>query len=347
MWVWKLLLWALVAGAFSLKCGLTGQRAHEIAEKVRAGRRLQTAKVFARTTTVGPIRIYVHYGTLTALSSALQTRLKTVIMPAVVSWYSHVLSLHNLSENWSTQEATCIEFTVPSLHKTTGIANTDLVLYVKTTTDAADNYIAWASPCAFDGPGSAESPMAGMIMINSAFYTIDSGTDYELTTLIHEVAHILAFNDFHVPYFVQADGSYFANPTVSMTVRGRDATILATPKVIEKARAAFNCSSLEGVELETQGGAGTALAHWEKRIMLNDFMVGDINSDAGFSDITMAVFEDSGWYTVNYDYTDQISFGRNRGCSFFQNARRLIRFTNMKLDNFSGGLSLFILYFKI
>ena len=52
-----------------------------------------------------------------------------------------------------------MEFTVPSLHKTTGIANTDLVLFVKT--DATDEYIAWAAPCAFDGPGSAESPMAG------------------------------------------------------------------------------------------------------------------------------------------------------------------------------------------
>ena len=109
-------------------------------------------------------------------------------------------------------------------------------------------------------------------MINSAFYTLDSGTDFELTTLIHEVAHVLAFNDDHFPFFVQADGSYFANPMVSRTLRGRAATILATPKVIEKARAAFNCSSLEGVELENQGG--TALAHWEKRIMLNDFMWG-------------------------------------------------------------------------
>ena len=313
----KLFLWALITGAFSWKCGLTEQRAHDISAKVRAGRSLQTAKVFARTATVGPIRIHVRYGDISVLSNTLQTRLKTVTIPAVVSWYSHILSLHNLSENWSTQETTCIEFSVPPLHRTTGIPNTDLVLYVKATTDADDNYVAYAAACAFDGEGSAKSPMAGMIMINSAFYTLDSGTDNEFTTLIHEVAHVLAFNDVYFPKFVQADGSLVENPMVDITVRGRPATILTTPKVIEKARAAFNCPSLEGVELENQGGAGTAKAHWDKRIMLNDFMVGDINPDAGFSDITMAVFEDSGWYSVNYDYTDQIYLGRNRGCSFF------------------------------
>ena len=29
----------------------------------------------------------------------------------------------------------------------------------------------------------------------------------------------------------------------------------------------FNCPSLQGVELENQGGGGTALSHWEKRIL--------------------------------------------------------------------------------
>ena len=29
----------------------------------------------------------------------------------------------------------------------------------------------------------------------------------------------------------------------------------------------FGCTSLEGVELENQGGPGTAMDHWEKRIL--------------------------------------------------------------------------------
>lgn len=43
--------------------------------------------------------------------------------------------------------------------------------------------------------------------------------------------------------------------------------MMVTPKVVEEARRHFNCSKLEGAELEDQGGDGTALTHWEKRIL--------------------------------------------------------------------------------
>ena len=29
----------------------------------------------------------------------------------------------------------------------------------------------------------------------------------------------------------------------------------------------FNCSTLQGVEVENQGGGGTAGSHWERRIL--------------------------------------------------------------------------------
>ena len=35
----------------------------------------------------------------------------------------------------------------------------------------------------------------------------------------------------------------------------------------ETGRIHFNCSTLEGVQLEDQGGSGTALSHWESRIL--------------------------------------------------------------------------------
>ena len=36
--------------------------------------------------------------------------------------------------------------------------------------------------------------------------------------------------------------------------------------VQEQATAHYNCSTLQGVELENQGGSGTASSHWEQRI---------------------------------------------------------------------------------
>ena len=46
----------------------------------------------------------------------------------------------------------------------------------------------------------------------------------------------------------------------------RKIEMIVTPRVIKEVRAHFNCDELEGAELEDQGGDGTALTHWEKRV---------------------------------------------------------------------------------
>ena len=35
----------------------------------------------------------------------------------------------------------------------------------------------------------------------------------------------------------------------------------------EEGRRHYNCSVLEGVEVENQGGSGTATSHWERRVL--------------------------------------------------------------------------------
>ncbi|RVE40307.1 hypothetical protein evm_015043, partial [Chilo suppressalis] len=42
--------------------------------------------------------------------------------------------------------------------------------------------------------------------------------------------------------------------------------MVVTPRVLKEVREHFNCSELEGAELEDQGGDGTHLTHWEKRV---------------------------------------------------------------------------------
>lgn len=59
----------------------------------------------------------------------------------------------------------------------------------------------------------------------------------------------------------------------------REVQMVVTPRVVEEVRRYFNCSILEGAELEDQGEEGTALTHWEKRVfevkfnILNCFQV--------------------------------------------------------------------------
>jgi leishmanolysin len=76
-------------------------------------------------------------------------------------------------------------------------------------------------------------------------------------------------------------------------LNGVDVFKIITPTVLKKARATFGWDSLDGVELESQGGLSTAGSHWEKRVMFNEFMTPDADvDDVVYSDINMALLED-------------------------------------------------------
>jgi hypothetical protein len=88
------------------------------------------------------------------------------------------------------------------------------------------------------------------------------------------------------------------------------------PEVVTKAQEHFNCLTLDGVELENYGGAGTAGSHWEGRIMYNEFMTGISSRDIRYSAITMALFRSTGWYAVDYTKAEVLSYGHKQGCNF-------------------------------
>jgi hypothetical protein len=52
--------------------------------------------------------------------------------------------------------------------------------------------------------------------------------------------------------------------------------------------------------------------------MGNDFMVADASiEDVVYSDLTLALFQDSGWYQVDFTYAMPIVWGKNAGCDWF------------------------------
>ncbi len=83
--------------------------------------------------------------------------------------------------------------------------------------------------------------------------------------------------------------------------------VMVTPRVQEEVRKHFGCDSLEGAELEDQGGDGTALTHWEKRLFQNEAMTGTVHTqNPAYSRLTFALLEDSGWYFPNYDMVRRV-----------------------------------------
>nr|CDJ81504.1 Peptidase M8 domain containing protein [Haemonchus contortus] len=77
--------------------------------------------------------------------------------------------------------------------------------------------------------------------------------------------------------------------------------MIVTRKVREEARRHFNCSTLEGAELENQEISGTLGSHWEKRAFESELMTADSTQPPVLSRLSLALFEDSGWYKVNYE----------------------------------------------
>jgi leishmanolysin-like peptidase len=67
--------------------------------------------------------------------------------------------------------------------------------------------------------------------------------------------------------------------------------MMVTPRVVAEVQKHFDCSKLEGAELEDQGGEGTALTHWEKRVFEAEAMSGTHSSRPVFSRITLALME--------------------------------------------------------
>lgn len=92
---------------------------------------------------------------------------------------------------------------------------------------------------------------------------------------------------------------------------------IKTPKILETARKHFGWNELFGVPLEYNGGQGTAGAHWSKKYMNTDYMIGDSYGENLVSDMTLALFEDSGWYKVNENMANLFVWGKNEGIDFF------------------------------
>ena len=111
--------------------------------------------------------------------------------------------------------------------------------------------------------------------------------EYLFSNALHEILHIMGFGSSH-PNF--------------------SGTTYNGPKAIEKYNELTGLSETT-LTVENDGGAGTALSHWEEDIFDNEIMTG--YSEGGtaeepMSEVTVAAFDDYG-YEVKYDVADDWS----------------------------------------
>lgn len=230
-----------------------------------------------------------------------------------------------------------------------GIANTDFVFYVsarQTERCHKGLTVAYAAHCQQEA--AMDRPIAGHAnLCPDSISTKPQELQTLLSTVKHEILHALGFSVSLYAFFRDEHGRprtkrkpdtgkpylneklqihQWGESTIKKVtrekwyVRGgvvqKTVDMMVTPRVVEEVRQHFNCDKLEGAELEDQGGEGTALTHWEKRIFENEAMTGTHTQSPVFSRITLALMEDSGWYRANYSMASTLSWGRNLGCDF-------------------------------
>ena len=154
-------------------------------------------------------------------------------------------------------------------------------------------------------------PVLGIVTINKEVdYSKEKSQEYFQAIVFHEFTHILGFS-------MYAFQNFYHNIFTQNDQFGIMRTYINSAKVLEVARKYFNCTDLEGVELEESGGDGTAGSHWEARILLGDYMNGyAYTEEMVISEFTLALLEDTGYYKPNYYTGGLMRFGKNKGCEF-------------------------------
>ncbi|RNF14392.1 surface protease GP63, partial [Trypanosoma cruzi] len=78
-----------------------------------------------------------------------------------------------------------------------------------------------------------------------------------------------------------------------------------------------SCPTLEGIELEDEGGPETVLSHWKKRNVRDEMMTSDVEVGL-YSALALAAFEDMGVYVANYSAAEMLWWGNNSGCGLLE-----------------------------
>ena len=280
-----------------------------------------TDKRFLQTASWSPIRIYVDFSYMssqTTVDPNLIAAAKTIVNKTV-AMFSNIIkvkpstSLLTVSLNEFTSNQSPI---VPSQTiQTKGVA-ADIIFFPFFDLTAADGTEAYAFCLKQDQ--TTNRPIAGVFAFTSNLVLNTNWLEYNTYLVFHEISHIFVFNSELFSSFIDSLGNPIpmSKITATSTVNGLPRTKIITPKVVAAARKHFNCPTLDGVEIENQGGTSTAGSHWEARVMLTDYMMGQSYDEVVISDITFALFEDSGWYQMNYYTGGLFRFGKNQGCNF-------------------------------
>ena len=290
---------------FTFKCG-----ANDIKD-IKINKVSQPTNKRRLTTFYTPIKIKLDYSYLDSQQNSDQTRITKIkkVLDNTLTYFEKLLSV--LHTDFSYQPTHFKSFCkIPvfgSDYNSWGYDN-DLVIIPYFSDTLQSSVLAAATACV--AISETMEPKMGVIMINPNLDFSYTNSERFLTMLfLHEISHVLIF---HQAFF------FSLNMISEQQKNGETIYYIKTPNVLKKAKLHYNCNSITGIPLENYGGAGSAGSHWESRYLLGDYMIATDYPEIVISDISLAVFEDSGLYKVNYYTGGLFRFGKGEGCNFLE-----------------------------
>ncbi|CAD8206575.1 unnamed protein product [Paramecium pentaurelia] len=193
----------------------------------------------------------------------------------------------------------------------------DLLIFVVLITDSNQKFI--ASSTYFKTDPKTKRPTVGYITWNTFFTNLTNVTNsnFELYTqlLITVSMYVMGFHfQSFINYFDSSTNKSY--PEVLMTQDGN--SYLSTPRLTKKMKLHFNCSSINGAQLENEGGPNYELFHLERSLFYNEILTSSLmEGNAIISDFTFSLFQDTGFYNLMEYSPDNVLWGKNKGCDFF------------------------------
>ena len=313
-----ILIFTLIVSSFSFKCGHDNLKVPKLKKLNESSNTRNLDSNYSKHN----ILIYIHYGALKKqLSQGIITENYynnlSFSLNSTINYFSKLLSVFSNKQIYLSQ--TIFEgendenyITENDVKDILGeIIVSDLILipkiYGREGIDAAAYPIALSK---YD-----DRPVCGGILLGTHYdFNETNSQSFLIMLLLHEITHVLGFSEYLYDYFQ-------TNSTLIKTkeINGIQRILFTGENVIKQAKRHFNCDNIEGIELENQGGDGSAGSHWEARIMLGDYMISTDYPEIVISEISLALLEDSGWYYVNYYTGGLFRYGKGLGCDFLNN----------------------------
>ncbi|KAK7198804.1 leishmanolysin, GP63 [Novymonas esmeraldas] len=229
------------------------------------------------------------------------------LIPQALKMHTDRLKVRQVQGRWKVTamtDAICGSYKIPDTHKSDGVQNTDFIIYVSSV-PIASLALAWAQTCQVF---TNNQPVVGVINIPAS--NIRTRYDQYVThTITHELAHALGFSARFFSY---------AGISSSLTgIRGKPyaAPVINSTTVVAKTREQFGCAAAEYMEIEDQGGSGSAGSHWKMRNAKDELMA-PASGSGYYSSLTLAAFQDLGFYQADFSKAEEMPWGRNAGCAF-------------------------------